>query len=60
MVKPLQDACRLDAAPYTQSFDNVVHFGLGPCNEIDNVSVRYSNGEVISKSKVGTDKVTDL
>lgn len=49
-----------DAAPYTQSFNNVVHFGLGQCNEIDSVSLRYSNGEVISTTKVRVDSVINL
>lgn len=33
------------AAPYSQSFDNTAHFGLASNSKVDEVNIRWSNGE---------------
>lgn len=40
------------AAPYTQSLPNSVHFGIGDCNQVDKIDVRWSNGEQDSAEHV--------
>jgi len=37
-------------APYTQSLNNLMHFGMGSCDQLIDVSVRWSNGEVTTKT----------
>ncbi|TMN74110.1 CRTAC1 family protein [Pseudoalteromonas sp. S1727] len=48
------------AAPYTQSFNNVLHVGLGDCQLIDNATVRFSNGETMVEKHIKLNKLTVL
>jgi hypothetical protein len=48
------------AAPYTQTFSQLVHFGLGQCQSVENVTVRWSDGEVSSATDLSVDVMHKL
>lgn len=48
------------AAPYSQSLNTTLHFGLGECQQIDEVSIRLSSGMTKSFTSIAVDKVNEL
>lgn len=47
-------------AMYSRSFNRYIHFGLGECNKIDSLTVKLTNGSVISAKKPKPNKILSL
>ena len=45
------------AAPYSQSFNPIVHFGVNGCKKIDNVKVTWSTGQNVVLTDLAVDKL---
>ena len=48
------------SAPYSQSSDTLVHFGLGDCQQVDHVEVSWSTGESYTTDQVNINSVHKL
>lgn len=44
------------SAPYSQGYNNHLHVGLGQCKQLDDISVRWTNGETVNVSVEAVNK----
>lgn len=47
-------------APYTQSYNQQIHFGLGECQQIDSVEVSWTNGETSTFKDINPNQINLL
>lgn len=41
-----------NGSPYSQSANNRLHFGLGACQKIDSITIRWSNREIVKQTEL--------